>query len=180
MYPPPTITIRSGNFSSSIKASLGMTCSLPEKPKSIDRGPLAMRILRPFEARPFTSRVSGPVKRAVPWKAYRTIRSVLAQNRRAPGSPRARTTRLLVFQSGHRLLLVANSFVINPSLKTLKYDPMKSFEPVCLLTRSPNVIAVNSASPYLSLLDFGRAARARPGELTMAFQGPGTGQHVAF
>ena len=37
-----------------------------------------------------------------------------------------------------------------------------------------------SASPYRSLADLVRAARNRPGELTMAFQGPGTGQHVAF
>lgn len=81
---------------------------------------------------------------------------------------------------GNTLLLVANSFVINASLKTLNYDPLKSFEPVCLLSRSPNVIAVNSASPYRSLADLVHAARARPAELTMAFQGPGTGQHVAF
>jgi tripartite-type tricarboxylate transporter receptor subunit TctC len=81
---------------------------------------------------------------------------------------------------GNTILLVANSFVINPSLKTLNYDPLTSFEPVCLLTRSPNVIVVNSAAPYRSLLDLVRAARARPGELTMAFQGPGTSQHVGF
>ena len=75
---------------------------------------------------------------------------------------------------------MANSFVINPSLKALNYDPLTSFEPVCLLTQSPNVIAVNSASPYRSLLDLVRAARERPGELTMGFQGPGTGQHIGF
>jgi hypothetical protein len=81
---------------------------------------------------------------------------------------------------GNTLLLVANSFVINPSLKRLSYDPFTGFEPICLLTRSPNVIVVNSTSPYRSLLDLVSAARARPGELTMAFQGPGTGQHVGF
>ena len=81
---------------------------------------------------------------------------------------------------GNTILLVANSFVINPSLKTLNYDPLTSFEPVCLLTRSPNVIVVNSAAPHRSLIDLVRAARARPGELTMAFQGPGTGQHIGF
>jgi len=81
---------------------------------------------------------------------------------------------------GNTILLVANSFVINASLKTLNYDPLTSFEPVCLLSRSPNVIAVNSASPYRSLSDLIQAAHARPAELTMAFQGPGTGQHVAF
>ncbi|QPF90485.1 Bug family tripartite tricarboxylate transporter substrate binding protein [Bradyrhizobium commune] len=81
---------------------------------------------------------------------------------------------------GKTLLLVANSFVINPALKALNYDPLTSFEPVCLLTQSPNVIAVNSTSPYRSLPDLVSAARARPAELTMAFQGPGTSQHVGF
>src|SRR5262249_17517345 len=81
---------------------------------------------------------------------------------------------------GNTILLVANSFVINASLKTLNYDPLTSFEPVCLLSRSPNVIAVNSTSPYRSISDLVQAAQARPAELTMAFQGPGTGQHVAF
>lgn len=79
---------------------------------------------------------------------------------------------------GNTVLLVANSFVINPALTALNYDPLTSFEPVCLLTQSPNVVAVNSTSPYRSLADLVRAAHDRPGELTMAFQGPGTSQHV--
>jgi tripartite-type tricarboxylate transporter receptor subunit TctC len=81
---------------------------------------------------------------------------------------------------GKTVLFVANSFVINPALKAVNYDPLSGFEPVCLLTESPNVIVVNSTSPYHSLPDLVRAARDRPAELTMAFQGPGTSQHVGY
>jgi tripartite-type tricarboxylate transporter receptor subunit TctC len=74
--------------------------------------------------------------------------------------------------------VVSNSFVINPNLKKLNYDPLTSFEPVCHLTRSPNVIVVNSASPYRTLADLINAAHAKPGELSMAFNGPATSQHI--
>jgi tripartite-type tricarboxylate transporter receptor subunit TctC len=55
-----------------------------------------------------------------------------------------------------------------------------SFEPLCLLTRSPNVVAVHSASPYRTLTDLVDAARGNPGELTMAFNGPGTSQQIGY
>src|SRR5262245_21763674 len=104
--------------------------------------------------------------------------TIVTENRPGAGTVIGTEAVLRAAPDGNTVLLVANSFVINPSLKALNYDPLKSFAPVCLLTRSPNVIAVNSASPYRSLHDLLSAARARPGELTMAFQGPGTGQHV--
>jgi tripartite-type tricarboxylate transporter receptor subunit TctC len=80
---------------------------------------------------------------------------------------------------GTTLLLMANSFVINPSLRaSLPYDPL-AFEPICLLVNSPQVIVVNSASPYQSLSDLFADAKARPGELSYATVGPATTQHIA-
>ncbi len=79
---------------------------------------------------------------------------------------------------GNTVLLIGNSFIINPSLRKVAYDPLASFEPICLLTRSPNVIVVNNTSPFRSLTDLLNEARAKPGNLTMAFQGPATSQHI--
>jgi tripartite-type tricarboxylate transporter receptor subunit TctC len=80
---------------------------------------------------------------------------------------------------GTTLLLMANSFVINPSLRaSLPYDPL-SFEPICLLVNSPQVVVVNSASPYRSLGELFADAKARPGELSYATVGPATTQHIA-
>jgi tripartite-type tricarboxylate transporter receptor subunit TctC len=81
---------------------------------------------------------------------------------------------------GNTVLLVSNSFVINPHLRKLTYDPLTSFEPICYLVQSPGVFAVNSASPYHTLSDLVAAARAKPGELSMAASGPATGFHIAF
>src|SRR5262249_6969753 len=53
-------------------------------------------------------------------------------------------------------------------------------EPICHLTRSPNVVAVHPASPYRTLADLIDAARKKPGEVTMAVNGPATSQHIGF
>ncbi len=45
---------------------------------------------------------------------------------------------------------------------------MTSFEPVCGVASVPIFNTVNSASPYRTLADLLDAARAKPGEFTMA------------
>jgi tripartite-type tricarboxylate transporter receptor subunit TctC len=104
--------------------------------------------------------------------------TVIVENRPGAGTQIGTEAVARAAPDGNTILFLANSFIINPSLRTLTYDPLDSFEPICLLARSPNVVVVNSASPYRSLADLLGAARTRPGMLTMAFQGPGTGQHI--
>jgi tripartite-type tricarboxylate transporter receptor subunit TctC len=81
---------------------------------------------------------------------------------------------------GNTVAIVANSFIIHPNFKKLSYDPLTSFEPVCLLANSPQVIVVNSASPYRTLTELIEAARAKPGELSNASVGPASAQHIAM
>ena len=45
---------------------------------------------------------------------------------------------------------------------------------------APTVIVVNSASPYRTLADLLDAARAKPGDLTLAAAGPATVLQIAF
>jgi tripartite-type tricarboxylate transporter receptor subunit TctC len=81
---------------------------------------------------------------------------------------------------GNTVLLVANSFVINPALKRANYDVAKNFEPVCYLAATPMVLVVQASSPYKTLADLIAAARAKPGELAFASGGPGSSLHVAI
>jgi len=81
---------------------------------------------------------------------------------------------------GHTVLLVANSFVVNPALKRASYDPTRSFDPVCYLAATPMVLVVLGSSPYRTLDDLLAAARAKPGELAFASGGPGSSLHVAI
>jgi tripartite-type tricarboxylate transporter receptor subunit TctC len=106
--------------------------------------------------------------------------SFVIENRPGAGTILATEAVSRAAPDGSTLLIVANSFVINPSLKKLNYDPFTSFAPVCNLVASPLIIAVNGDSPYRSLADLIAAARAKPGELTMATVAPATTQHIAF
>src|ERR671936_737442 len=81
---------------------------------------------------------------------------------------------------GHTVLLMANSFVVNPALKRANYDPTRDFEPVCYLAATPMVLVVLGSSPYRTLDDLIAAARAKPGELAFASGGPGSSLHVAI
>jgi tripartite-type tricarboxylate transporter receptor subunit TctC len=81
---------------------------------------------------------------------------------------------------GNTLLATTTGFVVNPHLRKSNYDPLNSFEPICELASIPQVIAVSSASPYPTLVELLSAARAKPGELTMASIGPASANHIGF
>jgi len=105
--------------------------------------------------------------------------TIVVENRPGAGTVIATDAVARAAPDGNTVLIVGNSFVINPNLKKLNYDPL-SFAPVCHLTRSPNVVAVHADSPYRTLADLLAAARAKAGELTMAYNGPATSQHIGF
>ena len=81
---------------------------------------------------------------------------------------------------GNTLVITTPEFVINAHLRKLSYDPLTSFEPICNLVQSPQLIVVNPTSPYRTLKDLLDAARTKPGELTMASAGPASSPHIAI
>lgn len=81
---------------------------------------------------------------------------------------------------GHTILFIANSFVINAKLRSdLPYDGMRAFEPVANMVNSPQVVATGATSPYTSLADVVRDAKAKPGTVSIGTLGPATAQHIA-
>ena len=81
---------------------------------------------------------------------------------------------------GHTLLLMAVSFVINPSLREkLPYDIERDFAPVMQIASTPNVLVVNPSVPATTLAQLLDLARAKPGQLAFASIGAGTPQHLA-
>lgn len=81
---------------------------------------------------------------------------------------------------GNTLLMTANTYLIDAQTRKANYHPVTAFDPICDLVASPAVYVVNSASPYRSLKDLLDAARAKPGELSMAAVGPGTTFQMGF
>jgi tripartite-type tricarboxylate transporter receptor subunit TctC len=81
---------------------------------------------------------------------------------------------------GNTLLMTANTYLIDAQTRKANYHPVTAFDPICYLVQSPAVFVVNSASPYETLKDMLDAARAKPGELTMAAVGPGSTFQMGF
>src|SRR5262249_17638423 len=106
--------------------------------------------------------------------------TIVVENR--PGAANAIATEAVARATpdGSTLLLHASGFLIGPHPRKVDYDPFKSFEPICRLVDAPIVLVVNSTSPYHSLADLVAAARAKPGQLTLASVGPGTPHQIAF
>ena len=77
-------------------------------------------------------------------------------------------------------VLITSTDLLAPHIQKSNYDPLSSLEPICYLVTVPEVIAVNSASPYVTLADLLNAARAKPGELTLASTGPETVLQLGF
>jgi tripartite-type tricarboxylate transporter receptor subunit TctC len=66
-----------------------------------------------------------------------------------------------------------------PSLyPKLPYDSIRDFSPVGLIASVPMVLVVGANSPAKSVADLLALARKRPGEMTMASAGSGSGNHI--
>jgi hypothetical protein len=92
--------------------------------------------------------------------------TVVTENRPGAGTVIGTESVARAASDANTFLLNAPYLLINPQLRKVNYDPLRSFEPVCYLVSSPGVFVVNSASPYRKLADLIDAARAKPGELT--------------
>jgi tripartite-type tricarboxylate transporter receptor subunit TctC len=106
--------------------------------------------------------------------------TVVIENRPGGGASIAYEAVARAAPDGNTLVINGNSLVINPNLRKVNYDPLTSFEPICYLVTTPQIVVVNSASPYRTLGDLIAAARAKPGTLSMAGVGPGATQHIGI
>jgi tripartite-type tricarboxylate transporter receptor subunit TctC len=106
--------------------------------------------------------------------------TVLIENRPGAGGTIGAEAVSRAAPDGNTLLMAFPDLLIASHLRKLNYDPLTSFEPICNLVSYPTVIAVNSASPYRTLADLLNAARAKPGELTLASLGPQSQYQIAI
>ncbi|WP_241673060.1 tripartite tricarboxylate transporter substrate binding protein [Lacisediminimonas profundi] len=75
---------------------------------------------------------------------------------------------------------VANSFTVNHTLvKTLPYHSTRDLQPVLLMARTANVLAVRPGLPFTNLNDLIVWAKKNPGKLSYGSFGNGTTAHFA-
>ena len=72
--------------------------------------------------------------------------SVVIENRPGGGTVIATEAFSRTAPDGNNMLVVGNSFTINPSVRKLNYDPLTSFEPICYLVSSPSIVVVTCFS----------------------------------
>lgn len=62
----------------------------------------------------------------------------------------------------------------------LKYDPLRSFQPISMVARVNNLLAVNPALPVRNVQELIAYARTMPGKLNYASGGNGSAAHIAM
>lgn len=137
----------------------------------------AIRIIAPFPPGAGTDTLArtlaGPLTRAMG-------QNIVVENRPGGGTVVGTEVAARAPADGHTLLIIANSFTINPAVRSrLPYDARKDFAGVARLASTPMVFAVHPAVPAKSMRELMALARARPGEITYATSGAGTGHHLA-
>jgi tripartite-type tricarboxylate transporter receptor subunit TctC len=82
---------------------------------------------------------------------------------------------------GYTMLLgSAGPLVIAPSANPAAEDPLRSLQPVGLVSDSPQMLAINAALPARTMAEFVELARARPDGFNMGSAGIGTTPHLAM
>lgn len=139
---------------------------------------------------------SRPVKIIVPWPAggatdnvARVVaqklspvlkQSVVVENR--PGATGTIGTQAVIQAApdGYTLLFMAASLhTFSPHLmKAMTFDTVSDVTPISMSVQFPYVLAVSSDSPYRSVEDLIRAAKAQPGKLAYGSFGIGSGPHI--
>lgn len=107
---------------------------------------------------------------------------VVVENKPGAGGSIGSTEAARSAADGYTLLMGhIGTLAVNPSLyPKLAYDPRKSFTPVALIARVPNVLVVNPQVRANDVRKLVALAKSRPGELRYASGGNGSAAHLAM
>lgn len=80
---------------------------------------------------------------------------------------------------GNTLVFANLGYAINATMiAKLPYDPLRDLAPVTVVATQPHVLVVNPAVPVKTVKDLIALAKAKPGQVTYASAGNGTGPHL--
>jgi tripartite-type tricarboxylate transporter receptor subunit TctC len=105
--------------------------------------------------------------------------AMVIENRPGAGTEIGTEVVVRSLPDGNTLLINNAALLLLPHLRKVDYDPFADLVPICNLASTPNVLVVNSNSPFQKLDDFLRAVRSKPRELTYG-SAPGGVANVAF
>ena len=103
---------------------------------------------------------------------------VIIENRPGAGAVIGYELGMKAAPDGHTITIVFPSFVVNPSMRKVNYDPLKDFRAVTKAIETPMVYGVHPTLPVKNFKELIALARARPGDIQYATPGVGTTHHV--
>jgi tripartite-type tricarboxylate transporter receptor subunit TctC len=96
--------------------------------------------------------------------------SIIIENRPGAGSTLGTKVVASADPDGYTLLVAATSLVISSVMyPNAGYDPIKSFTPVGMLARSPQVLVIAPEVPAKNIKEFVAYAKVNPGKLNFGF-----------
>ena len=149
-------------------SSAATSKSFPEK---------KVTLVVPYPAGGATDVIGRMIAEKLParWK-----QQVIVSNRSGAGTTVAAESVARAPGDGYTLYISTAAHTISASLYgRLKYDPIKDFVPITLISTIPLVMVINPTLPVNSLDELMRYANAQKNGLTLASTGNGTPQHLA-
>lgn len=105
--------------------------------------------------------------------------SVIVENKPGANSNLAMSYVARANPDGYTLLMVPFGLAVNEYLyKSLSYS-LKSFEPIALVAKVPNVLVINKDLPVNSVREFVDYSKSHPNEISYASPGVGSSLHLA-
>ena len=104
---------------------------------------------------------------------------IIVDNQPGAGGIAAARSVLAAPADGYTLAVVTNGSAISvPLFKTLPFDPVADFAPISAMGTFDLALAANAASPYHTLGDFLKDAKANPGKLNVGTISVGSTQNL--
>jgi tripartite-type tricarboxylate transporter receptor subunit TctC len=149
-------------------ATTAQAQAYPERP---------IRIVVPFPAGGGTDSLTRQIAAALTAKLKWVV---TVDNKPGAGGNLALDSVAKARPDGYTLVMSQTDNVVLNSLlyAKLSYDPVKDLEPITSVASGAAVLVVRADSPYKTLADVIAAAKARPGQLTVATPGTGTISHL--
>jgi tripartite-type tricarboxylate transporter receptor subunit TctC len=103
---------------------------------------------------------------------------IIVENRPGAGSAIGTEIAIRSAPDGYTLLEISPSYVINPSLRAPKFDPLNDYTPIVLIGKGPFVLVAHPSLPARNARELVALAKSRPGDILYGSSGQGTIVHL--
>ena len=103
---------------------------------------------------------------------------VIVDNRPGAGSTLGYELGVRAAPDGYTFTMITPSYAINPSLYSLRFDPLNDFTPVIPVARGPYVVVVHPSLPVKTVQELIALAKAKPGQIIYGSSGQGAIVHL--